>query len=452
MSFKVVNNADAGTATKHGGNDADRVAHLFNGGLDIGIPDINSSFRYRSGKLAVRNPANSFSYNIVGSAITADRNLTLPLLTADDMLVTLNLAQTLTNKVISGATNTITDIPDSALPPGMVYTEMPNTFTETNIFAVPQNFDDYTQVKAIAAPGNPVSGFAYLFLDSADNKYKIKKSDGSEIDLEAIGAGVASDDRVMIREAGTIVGSSSRKLNFTVPTDFDFTEDAANDEIEAKIADNAIRDNHVNAHTSTKITITNKAQLNANTGYKDENEWVTDAMVSPHSTTKISTTSKTLLNNQIAYKDETGWLTASMISGSLAKSSLPSSVVYNDQNNNLGAFYQDIGEIAAPAAPAANSGRLFFDSADEHLKIKKSDTTLVDLEAVGGGGGTWDANAAETIQNKKIGNHLDFSRVTTPSDPATDVGRLYHRQIDANNDGMFVKLKKAGAIVEVRVL
>ena len=31
---------------------------------------------------------------------------------------------------------------------------------------------------------------------------------------------------------------------------------------------------------------------------------------------------------------------------------LPSSIVYNDQNNNFGAFYQDIHEIAAPAAPA----------------------------------------------------------------------------------------------------
>ena len=452
MSFKVVNNADAGTATKHGGNDADRISHLLNGS-DVGIPDINSSFRYRSGKLQVRNPANSFSYNIVGSALLADRNLSLPLLTADDTLVTLNLAQTLTNKVISGTTNTIIDIPDSALPPGMVYTEMPNTFTETNIFAVPQKFDDYNEVKAITPPSNPATGYARLYLDSADNKYKIKKTDGSVIDLEAIGAGAATDERVMIREAGTIVGSSSRKLNFTIPTDFDFTEDVANDEIEAKIADNAIRDNHVNAHTSTKITIIDKTHLNPNATYKDEIDWLTNTMVAPHTTTKISTTDKTLLNNQIAYKDETGWLTASMISGALSKANLPASILYNDQNNNLGAFYQDIAEIAAPAAPAANTGRIFFDSADEHLKIKKSDTTLVDLEAVGaGGGGSWDPNSAETIQNKKIGNHLDFTRVSTPSDPATDVGRLYHRQIDANNDGMFVKLKKAGAIVEVRVL
>ena len=147
-------------------------------------------------------------------------------------------------------------------------------------------------------------------LIAADNKYKIKKTDGSVIDLEAIGAGAATDERVMIREAGTIVGSASRKLNFTVPTDFEFTEDVANDEIEAKIADNAIRDNHVNAHTSTKITITDKTHLNPNATYKDEIDWLTDTMVSPHTTTKISTTDKTLLNNQIAYKDETGWLTA----------------------------------------------------------------------------------------------------------------------------------------------
>ena len=170
MSFKVVNNADAGTVTKHGGNDADRVSQLFNGS-DVGIPDINSSFRYRSGKLAVRNPANSFSYNFVGSALVADRNLILPLLTADDTLVTLNLAQTLTNKVISGTTNTIIDIPDSALPPGMVYTDMPNTFTdtntftETNVFQAAQKFDNYNEVKAITPPANPAQalhGFIWI--------------------------------------------------------------------------------------------------------------------------------------------------------------------------------------------------------------------------------------------------------------------------------------------------
>lgn len=45
--------------------------------------------KFRSGKLEVRNPANTFSYQIIGSAITANRELTIPLLTASDTLMTI---------------------------------------------------------------------------------------------------------------------------------------------------------------------------------------------------------------------------------------------------------------------------------------------------------------------------------------------------------------------------
>ena len=61
------------------------------------------------------------------------------------------------------------------------------------------------------------------------------------------------------------------------------------------------------------------------------------------------------------------------------------------------------------------------------------------------------AASTTTFTNKTIGDYLDFTRVNAPVSPPTDVGRLYHRQIDTNNDGMFVKLKKAGAIVEVQI-
>jgi hypothetical protein len=543
VNFKLVNNSDSGTTNKHGGNDVDRYSQLLNGLPDIAPNlDINTQMRIRSGRLELRNAANSFSYKIVGSALAADRNLIIPLLTGDDTLVTLNLAQELTNKVISGASNTITDIPDSALPPGMVYQDMANTFSETNTFAVPQKFDSYNEVKAIAAPGSPASGFARLYLDTADNKYKIKKSDGTEIDLEAIGAGTATDDRVMIREAGTIVGSQSRKLNFTVPTDFDLSEDVANDEIELKIADGAIADVQIAAHTSTKISITDKTHLNTNLTYKDENEWLSDAMVAPHTTTKIATTSKTLLNSQIAYKDEIGWLTTAMISGLIAKSQLPTSILYNDVDNALGAHYLDFAELPNPAAPAANTGRIWFDDTDEHLKIIKSDTTVVDLESGGAGGGGGGLNAGgqitkngtasatvftiphglgqipdfisvEAASDDALGEFKrtkdatnitityavppptgtgnlvfewgagligtsasDFSATSThivtnktyqdalfstyfdmmnqgsaPANPTADRARFYIRDIDANNQGLFAKVKKAGAFVEVQI-
>lgn len=64
---------------------------------------------FRSSRVKVRNPANTFSYSIVGSAIAAARNVTLPLLTADDTFETLAMAQSPTNKTINVDQNTIKD-------------------------------------------------------------------------------------------------------------------------------------------------------------------------------------------------------------------------------------------------------------------------------------------------------------------------------------------------------
>jgi hypothetical protein len=62
---------------------------------------------FRSSRLKVTNPANTFNYSITGSAIAAARNLTLPLLTADDIVVTEAFAQTLSNKTINIDSNTL---------------------------------------------------------------------------------------------------------------------------------------------------------------------------------------------------------------------------------------------------------------------------------------------------------------------------------------------------------
>lgn len=70
-----------------------------------GVKTFNSSI------LAIRNPADTFSYTLVASAITAARNLTIPLTTADDTLVVLALAQTLTNKTLTSPTINTPTIP-----------------------------------------------------------------------------------------------------------------------------------------------------------------------------------------------------------------------------------------------------------------------------------------------------------------------------------------------------
>lgn len=97
-------NADPGDADHFGGNDIDKISDLFSGVADVDTVDINSQTTFRDSKFKVRNPANTFSYTLRTSAISANRNVTLPLLTANDTFVFASLAQTLTNKTFTGTT------------------------------------------------------------------------------------------------------------------------------------------------------------------------------------------------------------------------------------------------------------------------------------------------------------------------------------------------------------
>jgi len=59
---------------------------------------------FQDAKFAILNPANTFEYIIRAAAIIANRNVNLPLLTADDTLVFENQIQTLINKIVNGVT------------------------------------------------------------------------------------------------------------------------------------------------------------------------------------------------------------------------------------------------------------------------------------------------------------------------------------------------------------
>jgi hypothetical protein len=71
----------------------------------------------------------------------------------------------------------------------------------------------------------------------------------------------ASDEKVTVKEGGIQIGTASRTLNFVIDSDFDIVEDETNNEIEIKIAANAIGDSHIATHTSTKITLGSVAQI-----------------------------------------------------------------------------------------------------------------------------------------------------------------------------------------------
>jgi hypothetical protein len=56
---------------------------------------------FKSSNLSLTNPANTFNYTFVGSALSASRNITLPLLLSSDTFVFENHIQTLTNKTLT---------------------------------------------------------------------------------------------------------------------------------------------------------------------------------------------------------------------------------------------------------------------------------------------------------------------------------------------------------------
>lgn len=66
----------------------------WNGSLYVPLRD--ADIRFKDNRLVIENPANTFVYRLQAAAIAANRALNLPLLTAEDTLAVLGLAQTWT--------------------------------------------------------------------------------------------------------------------------------------------------------------------------------------------------------------------------------------------------------------------------------------------------------------------------------------------------------------------
>lgn len=67
-----------------------------------------ASFPLSSSQLVINNPAATFAYTFTAAAIAANRTITLPLLAGNDVMVTADFAQTLTNKVLGTAVTVAT--------------------------------------------------------------------------------------------------------------------------------------------------------------------------------------------------------------------------------------------------------------------------------------------------------------------------------------------------------
>ena len=190
-------------------------------------PKIRTPTRIRSGVLKFRTPEDNQEITIITESMSGSYNLALPSIGGNDRLLTRDTA------------NSVLNLSKSSLPTSIAYED------ETNTFSASQKLETYSELKAIAAPGNPASGYVRLYIDSGDNKIKVKRSDGSVIDLEALGPGGGLDERVIIKEAGTAISATARRLDFTDATLWDISEDVPNDEINIDIANGGITNAHL---------------------------------------------------------------------------------------------------------------------------------------------------------------------------------------------------------------
>ena len=59
--------------------------------------------------------------------------------------------------------------------------------------------------------------------------------------------------------------------------------------------------------------------------------------------------------------------------------------------------------------------------------------------------------SSPTLTTPTLDSYVDLDRITIPSNPNATKGRVYVKQVDTNNDGIFIKIKKSGVFVEVQI-
>lgn len=147
------------------------------------------------------NPANTFSYNFRTSSIAANRDITLPLLTGNDILVLEAFAQTLTNKTL-GTGTVFSVIP--TINDGITFTFNPNgTVSGLNVGA------------HTADPSSPVNGD--ILYNSTTNQLRARIN-GSWVSLGAGGGGSSSGANNEVQTSDGAGGFVASKLFFDETT------------------------------------------------------------------------------------------------------------------------------------------------------------------------------------------------------------------------------------------
>lgn len=105
------------------------------------------------------------------------------------------------------------------------------------------------------------------------------------------------------------------------------------------------------------------------------------------------------------------------------------------------------GDIVTGQGGSPTWTRLAIGASGEYVRSDGTDVAWAVIDT-----GDLPADVIKNSQNNDFGaHHFDMESIAAPADPSADEGRFYVKQIDGDNDGFFVKLKKATAFVEVQI-
>ena len=408
---------------------------------------------FKDNQLKINNPADTFAYTLVGAAIAANRNVTLPLLTGNDTVVTEAFAQTLTNKTIAAGSNTVSGIVDANID---AHTSSKITITtkgqlnssiayidQANVFS--DNDQSFRSNRLRIA--NPANTFFYSFTGAAIAASRI-------ITLPLLTAG---DTMVTEAFAQTLTNKTIAAGSNTI---------------------SGIVDANIGSHTSSKITITTKGQLNSSIVYTDQantfgafdqtfptsrlllgdsdashayifagsnlatNRTVTWPLLTGNDIPVLEAHSQTLTNKTINFSNNTGSnIGDSAIAAHTStkitittKGQLNSAILYNDVDNALGAHYVDIDEIAAPGNPSAGKLRVWADSTTHEISQKNSSGTVVKMSDGSGGAGFTGQITYSYIIYKEGSDYIAYNTITnTEQFTNTTAHTTFNSVIDAMN-------------------
>lgn len=175
MGFIKLSNPGLTTSVQFAGDTLNKVLDVFTG-INIAASDatfnidINTPFKFRSGKFVLADSPNTHKFTFVPPTISVDKNWTFPsnLVDGDDVLFRTTV-QTIEGKVISALNNAITDLSSSNLPADVVYTTTSQTLTN-KILTSPQISTIINGSATLTLPGSTQIILGRSTIDTLTNK------------------------------------------------------------------------------------------------------------------------------------------------------------------------------------------------------------------------------------------------------------------------------------------